>query len=511
MKKIILLIFTICFCAFTSFGFAQATTNDTPQVEPSENVVLDVLDLKNMDALDVLRLISQKSGINIVASQNVKGRVTVYLKKVNVLDALKIIADANEWAFVRDTNIIKVMSSQEFQTEFGYKFGQETETRFRKLSHATVADVSAILNQIKSSSGKVISDDKTNSIILTDNPKKLDELEKFIKEMDVPVQTEVFNLNYAKAEDISKKVSEASTPVIGKVRFDERSNTLIVTDKPSKMSEIKRIIQAFDEKDKQVLIEAKIVQIVLSDDYKMGVDWEGIVKNYQKLDLVGHFDVLKETDPADKRGRIQVGTLSEDNFSALIHILETVGSTDILSNPRITAINNKEAKILVGSTEPYVTSTTTTTASGPGTTAESVNFIEVGVKLFVTPTVHNDGFITMKIKPEVSSKTKTYKSSSGNEIPIVETSEAETTVVVKDGVTIVIGGLIKENNERTTTKVPVLGDIPVVGAAFRSQSNKLDKTEIVIFLTPHIVNGDVDMYSESSNTLPETTATPVTQ
>jgi general secretion pathway protein D len=175
-----------------------------------------------------------------------------------------------------------------------------------------------------------------------------------------------------------------------------------------------------------------------------------------------------------------------------VEALETVGETNILSSPRIMAVNNQEARILVGSTEPYVTSTTTTPSSGPTTTAESVNFIDVGVKLYVTPTIHEDDFITMKIRPEVSSVTSNLTTSNNNTIPIVETSEAETVVNVKDGVSVIIGGLIKEEAINTTKKVPLLGNIPILGMAFRSTNNSKSKTEIVIFLTPRIVSGDVE-------------------
>ena len=105
--------------------------------------------------------------------------------------------------------------------------------------------------------------------------------------------------------------------------------------------------------------------------------------------MISDFDVLGTTD---KRGKLSIGTIASDDYTALIEALDTVGTTNILSSPRITAINNKEAKILVGSTEPYVTTTTTTPSSGPTTTAESVNFIEVGVGLYITPTIHDDGF-----------------------------------------------------------------------------------------------------------------------
>jgi type II secretory pathway component GspD/PulD (secretin) len=247
------------------------------------------------------------------------------------------------------------------------------------------------------------------------------------------------------------------------------------------------VIAAFDRKDKEVLIEAKIVQVVLDDTHKMGVDWEAVFEHADMLTLKSDFDIL---NPSDKSGRLSIGASGDDDYGLVIEALDSSGKVNILSNPRITVVNEKEAKILVGSTEPYVTSSVTTTAAGPVTTSESVNFIDVGVKLYVTPKIHSDGFITIKIKPEVSSVTGEVATSSNNTIPVIETSEVETTVMVKDGVMIIIGGLIKEETSDQMKKVPVLGSIPILGGVFRSQSRNKRKTEIVVFITPHIINGD---------------------
>ena len=119
-----------------------------------------------------------------------------------------------------------------------------------------------------------------------------------------------------------------------------------------------------------------------------------------------------------------------------------------------------------------------------------MKFIDVGVKLVVTPTIHADGFITMKIRPEVSSATDSVRTGQNNLIPVVDTSELETTVRVKDGVTVVLGGLIKDEQVRSNSKVPILGDVPVVGGAFRNRITGTQKSEIVIFLTPRIIEGD---------------------
>jgi len=154
-------------------------------------------------------------------------------------------------------------------------------------------------------------------------------------------------------------------------------------------------------------------------------------------------------------------------------------------------MNNQEAKILVGTKDAYITSTVTQT-EGNAVTAESVNFVETGIKLFVTPVINSKGFVTMKIKPEVSSaETKTIISQDKRtEVPIVTSSETETTVMVKDGVTIIIGGLRKDEHKKTVKKVPILGDIPGLRYFFSSTSDEINKTDLIILLTPHIMSGE---------------------
>lgn len=448
---------------------------------------IDVIDFKEMDVADVLKVISQKSGINIVAGNNVTGRVTLYLKDVDVRDVLNIIAMSNDLAFAEKDNLIHVMTGADYERNYGRKFFKKTGRVIQKLIFVHVIDVLPLLERMKSAAGTIIADDKTNTIVLVDMPGSIEEMQAFLKEVDVPRITDVIELNYARAEDIAEKINPILTPNVGTIRFDKRSNKISVTDIPNKLEEISRVVHAFDVKEREVAIEARIVQVILNDRFRMGIDWQGLVEEYHDMKLIGNFDVLGAND---KKGELSVGTLAQDNYEAMIQALTEYGTTNNLSSPHIIAVNNQEAKILVGSSEPYVTSTTTTPASGPTTVAESINFIEVGVKLYVTPTIHKDGYVTMKIKPEVSSVTKTITTGNNNTIPVVETSEAETTVIVKDGVTIIIGGLIKDEKIHTDKKVPVLGDIPLLGTLFRSKDHSLRKTELVIFLTPRIISGD---------------------
>lgn len=454
----------------------------------SDQATVDVMQLKDMNIKDVLNLLSEKTGLNIIAGQGISGQVTIFLKNIKLKDVLRIILDSNNLAYAVEDGVVYVMPAQEFERRYGHAFGGDIRTKIIRLVYADVTEMAGFLNQVKSSAGKIIAELRSNTIVLMDSPSQLQLMEKLVQEVDVPVTTRVFELSYIKVKELAEKISGTLSSKSGSVRYDEPSNKVIVTDTEQTIEQIAKVIEAFDIKREQVLIEAKIIQVVLSDQNKLGVDWEAVVEKFHNLDMKSHFDLL---DSADKSGTISIGTLSGDNYTALLQALNSAGSTNILSSPRIMAVNGQEAKILVGSTEPYVTSTTTTPSSGPTTTAESVNFIEVGVKLYVTPQIHKDRFITMKLKPEVSSVTRTLKTSNNNSIPVVDTSESETTVTIKDGVTIVIGGLIKEEKILTKNKIPVLGDIPFLGHAFRNSDDLKRKTEIVVFITPHIITGDV--------------------
>ncbi len=181
---------------------------------------------------------------------------------------------------------------------------------------------------------------------------------------------------------------------------------------------------------------------------------------------------------------------NKQDFDILIKYLQTLGRTQILSNPQLAVINNQEARIHVGEKQAYVT-TTTTTGQTTTTVSEEVTFVDVGIQLSVTPTINDDGYVTMKVKPEVSSVVSTLTTPSGNKIPIIDSSMAETTVMVKDGATIIIGGLRKEEKTSSSEQLPFLGKIPLLGFLFRSGSNKTERTELLVMLTPHIISGDV--------------------
>jgi MSHA type pilus biogenesis protein MshL len=332
---------------------------------------------------------------------------------------------------------------------------------------------------------------------MMDNPTALAQMAEIVNKIDQPVANRIFNLKYAKAEDMKTKVAEMLTKDVGSLEVDTRTNKVSVTDIESRLNDIERVVNAFDEKPRQVLIEAKIVQVTLTDQYRLGVDWQGVFTKMEKdYNFRSKFSLANAgTFPTGftSGGEVLIGTFGMQDYAMLIQALKTVGDTNLLSSPRITALNNQEAKILVGTSQPYATNTVVTPAAGATTTASTLSFLDIGIKLFVTPSISQDGFITMKIKPEVSSSTSNYTyGDPPTTVPIVSTTQAETSVRIKDGSTIIIAGLIKDERGSDVSKVPFAGDIPIFGNMFKKTDKTVAKQELVIFITPHIVSGEND-------------------
>jgi general secretion pathway protein D len=534
MKSIILAL--LCLIALNS-AHAQSGS-----IKPRK-VSLQFRDTEVHDVLDVL---ASEADLNIIASKAVQGAITLNVENIEVREAIDLIVDLLGFAYYVEHGLVRVVTLEEYQQRFGKPFKDRLKTRVVKLRHANAEQALKAVFSLKSKDGNVIADQRSNSLVLVDlpgvlaqmdsvlaqvdvalaaqtfalqhataanageivktmlspggkvevaaaanqlividAPERLERIAEFIKSADAPsaMRMEIITLQYAKAEDVAAKLKEALTPGVGSVLADKATNKLFVRDLPEHLPYVQQLVQAFDQKTRQVLIEAKIIQIVLSDEYKMGVDWHAVSSRLGGVDLKGAFRILSDTD-AGVRAKTFGMTSDAGTLTTLIEALQSVGATDLLSNPRITCVDGQEARFLVGSTIPYKTFDFRED-QGVLKTFEKVVTVEVGVKLNVTPLINEDGFITMKIRPEVSEVTSYI-----DKLPVIDKSESETTVMIKDGVTIVIGGLIKDQKIVNKSQVPVLGSIPILGFPFRSTSTRKVKTELVILLQPQIISGD---------------------
>lgn len=493
-RKIALILFCVVPCLFVGVCTLGAQEDVSP--EASGETAQDVaqgrisLDLKGVDIIELLKILSVKMNVNIVPTKDVTGRVNVFLNNVTFEDALDIILISNGLAGVEDKNIITVMTTEKYTQLYGKPYKELRRVRTFKLKHAAPKDVFTALSQLKTEVGKVIVDEPTGTVILVDIPEALDLMEKSAMSLDQPTETEIFKLKYAKAEDVKAQLADIFTPGSSQVELDARTNRIAISDLPDKMKKIKKVIEAFDDVTRQVLIEAQIVQIELSDKTQFGIDWEKLFSNNKMRQLDLSTDFAPDT-ALSSYGKLSVGTIAANQFNLVIQALNTIAKTNILSRPRIAVVNGQEASILIGSKEVYFSQTQSSTSVAT-TTAEAINYVDVGVKLNVTPTITEDDFVIMKIRPEVSSVKGTAVSPLKSTVPIVKTSQAETTVKVKDNAMVMIAGLMEEKVVTTKKQIPILGKIPILKWIFGGNTDEKTKTELAIFLTPHIISGDIE-------------------
>jgi type II secretory pathway component GspD/PulD (secretin) len=465
-------------------GVYCAQENSSAQETANDKISLD---LKNVDIVELLRIISLKTGKTIVPGKDVTGRITVYLSNVAFNDVLDIILLTQGLALDKKGNVYYVMSGAEYRKIYGRDYIDQRKIQTVKLVYAKTSVIFTALSQLKSEVGKIVADESSGTIILIDIPERLELLNKTIKDLDQPLTTTVYDLNYMKAADAKAQFGAAITPGTGEVIIDERSGKAIISDLPQKMRKMNMLVRELDEQSRQVYVEADIVELTLSDQFDRGIDWQTV---YDKLASSGlAFAGYFPTTLTAAYQTISLGTLATDKYSVIINFLSTYGKSNIISQPRIAILNNEEGSLMVGTREAYVTQTQSQ-ATSTTVTSESVEFIDVGVKLKIVPRIGADGFITMKIKPEVSTVLSTLTTSLGSVIPIVQTSQSETVVKVKDGTMIMIAGMTKIEDTDTIKGWPVLSRIPFLGAFFSNRAKTKKRTEVIIFLTPRLSSGD---------------------
>jgi type IV pilus assembly protein PilQ len=317
--------------------------------------------------------------------------------------------------------------------------------------------------------------------------------DSFIIDPTDMVITEIYKLRYIRAIDIKKSLEPIMESLKLKTEIDEVSNSLIVSGSPTGYTHLKTILTYLDTPQQQVTLEARVIAINKAKTKDLGIEWSwDVTPQYPEvettaavLDSNGHVATpanttitRKENKGTMKFGSSPGGIPYEFYYQAKISALISNGNAKILANPKVTTINGKEARILIGDHIPVLTETVT---DGKSTT--TVQYVDAGIKLTYTPTITNDGTVIAKVRTEVSTPTlvsdiKNYR---------ITTREAETTVCMKDGETMVIGGLIGNEESKTNNNVPFMSDLPLIGTLFKSVHNSKTETEVIIFLTAKVV------------------------
>ncbi|MBP5469398.1 MAG: hypothetical protein J6Z11_09150 [Candidatus Riflebacteria bacterium] len=399
------------------------------------------LDFRDTDIRQIIKVIAQQSGTNIIAEKSVRGQVTVKMSDVYYEEAMNLIAKTNGFAV-------------------------------RKIG---------------------------NTWILADEKKLVEAFEKGL--------TITKRLQYAKAADVSKVISSTIRKDI-KVATDDRINAVIVSGSKELLDEVKKLIETIDTPVHQVMIEAKIVEVKTDATKNIGFQWTAGREGRAGSDE-GIFPILSTKEYFAQNpdsGLYQAGFTGQQGkifglgdfyresmlFNATFNALETRNENKILSNPKVSAVNGQEASIVVGTKVIY-----------PGGADQPPKEKDTGVKLNITPRINDDGYITVDAEPEVS-KVENWR----NQYPIIGTRNAKTTVRVRDGEEILIGGMIEDTENKNSTKLPLLGNIPIIKSLFTNKGKTNTSQELIILITPHIITQNIDSAAPAS-LIPDTGMAPV--
>ena len=383
-------------------------------------ITLDVVDASMST---VMRAISDVSGMNILLPTDFRSTVTARLDNVGWKDALTSILETQSLVATLQGNVMRVLPRADFYAE---------------------------INQMSS-----IRRDRVT----------LQEL-----------QTEVFVIRYATAQSISTAIRSALSSR-GVTTVDNRTNSIIVSDVPHKLEEVGRLLPILDSPTAQVMIEAKLVEIDANYTSELGIDWSmGNLGRSNELTSYGMRTNGMEV--GGETAQINFGQLTNMfDIEATLTMLESENHAHILSEPRIAIIDNMTGSVVSGKQVPL------TLQDQSGNTYISMQ--QIGVSLVVTPHINADNNITLELRPSVSELSGEATALSQ---PIFLTQNCTTTLMIDDGATAVIGGIMRSRHTTVRKQIPILGYIPLIGdLLFSYNSDRVDRTELVIFVTPHII------------------------
>ena len=302
------------------------------------------------------------------------------------------------------------------------------------------------------------------------------------------MEMKLFRLNYVDVEKIQSILE--SIPSLKTVKIHEPSKTIIVEDSPENVRKVEAIVRYWDARPKQVLIEAKILEIALTDGMSLGVDWEQLIGDV-RIATGGFTTAVSPTDgsisPVPDGGaggfaNIITGAGSKYQFTAAIDLLKTKTRVNTLSTPKVLAIHGKPAKVQVGGQQGYRVTTTNL-----GVATETIEFIDTGTILEITPYVNGEKEVLLNVKPEINSATIDEGG-----IPVVSSTVVSTWLLAQSGETVFIGGLIQDIKTTDKKGVPYLSEVPGLGHLFGATQDGTRKTELVVLITPQIIEAELD-------------------
>jgi general secretion pathway protein D len=537
-------------CAGLLFGTAQAQPEPPAPAAPEQQEAPKIrrtgdnfitLNFTNIDIAALIKVMSEFTRRNFILDEKVTGKVTLMTPtKVSPDEAYQVFLSALEikgFTAVEDGKIIRIIPTAAARQggikviEDGEMQGEGYVTKLLRLSYVNPQELVRTLTPLISKDGTLIAYAATNSLIITDSVHVIRKIEKLVASLDVPAppgkgRINVYPLRHANAEEIAKVmqalVARLPVPAAGAaaapgpatilegavtITADKLTNTLIIIASPSDFETVRDVIQKLDIPRRQVYVEAAIIEMGLSKSRELGFEFQAT--NMDKLNdggtsVVGgtNFGGITSAMTGNVSGfnGLALGAVKGTftfrgqeflNIGALLRALQSDSDVNVLSTPNILTSDNQKAEIMVGENVPFRTGQSQSAATGGTSILTTIERKDVGISLKITPQITSEDNVRLEIYQEISSVVASAAASSADG-PTTSKRSANTTVVIKDRETMVIGGLIRDNLVQGENKVPFLGDIPLLGWLFKYKTTRVEKTNLMIFITPYIIKNEQD-------------------
>jgi len=448
-------------------------TSEAVKIEKEEEPKISILDsyrepinlnIFQEDVVNVIRGLSELTGIDIMLDDSVTGQLTLNFKNKTFREAIELILMNKGLSYteVSDTLIIAAKDVIE-----GYK---RPITRVYELKNASAEAAKGVLDGYKAEGSKVniVADARMNTLIVTGTNEEIEKLEGIISTIDEELITRTFKIDNAiYKEEIEgiKSMLSIIIPEEDRINIDSRQSEIIVKGTEEELANVQTMIIGLDKRASQIMIEAKIVEITLEGTKDLGITW------------------ASGTGDTKVEGQITIGELTLGGsfersglIEATLRALQTEGKTNILSNPKVLTLDGKEAIIASGSRIPLKE----ITADG----TESIKYMDVSLGMTITPHLSSDGLITMDVEPKIES----LGTGEVQGYPVINSRREKVIIRANLGETVVIGGLISSEELETIRKIPFLSEIPIFGKLFKFTHSESTKTQIIILITAYLLD-----------------------
>lgn len=435
-----------------------------PALAGASRITIDVSDA---EITDVIALLAAQSGANLVADSSVKPeRVTLHLHDVTFEEALGALLDSHNLQVRRQGNILLLGAGEAMNRRYGNTNDpRSARTVVLTLTHASPDDVARELGNGLPEGTVIVPDKRTGSIVISGNADTIDRAKTLVTALDAPGYAassgglaHVYALRYIKPSEVVANLKGVLPD--GSYTADDAQNAVVVTGNDETQHAASQFVHSMDVPSAQVLFEVRVADLEpVNEQSNVGVQFGG-------YDLSGQ-PISGAATYAFSGNSIAI--------NARLNLLVSQGHAQILATPKLVTLNNKEADLLIGQTYPVI-------YYDARLGGQQVQFVDVGVKLRLTPTIGADGSVTAEMHPEYSA----IQGFVGG-YPVIANRKVDSTLRVKDDQTIVLGGLLRETDSQTITKIPGLADIPLFGKLFQNRERTHQRDEVVFLITPHVI------------------------